>query len=87
MYKKEFDWLKEDKDCQKAVDHLVAHSGYSESESKLKLFIKESGVEDVERVFGKLVEKKILVLTYPNSLWGWTVRIVTIEGSPYRRRY
>lgn len=86
-WKKEFIWLDRDLQCSKAVDILVAHSGYAESQEHIKCMLREANIIDVERVFAKLVEKKVIILEKPGSLFGWTVPIVTEEGSPYRRRY
>lgn len=90
LWKGEFEWLETDPESAKAVAHLVAHAGYTESEDRIKEFIRESGVIDVERTFQKLKEKGVIqeIPGVPAMIpWRYRLRIVTEEGTPYRRRY
>jgi len=84
IYKKEFEWLYEDPECMKAVNYLVAHAGYSESEERIKMFLRDAKVKDVNRVFRKLLERRVIVLEAPGTPYPYTLKIVTYEGSPYK---
>lgn len=85
-YKPKFQWLNEDKACAKAIDELVAHSGYTETKVHLFHFITQSGVKGVDeivRVFQKLCEKGVIKIIPSKCEWEYQVNIVTEKGNPY----
>lgn len=86
-WKKEFEWLEDNPDIKKVVNYLVAHAGYSETQEKIKGMIRSTGIEEkrVENVWFSL--QKMKIVEWKGGPFPWVLRIVTVEGSPYKRRY
>lgn len=80
-YQPEYSWLDRDTESANAVEELVACAGFTESELRLKDFIRRSGAKDVDAVFAKLLTSGIIKeIPSKSETWKYQVSVVTDTG-------